>query len=655
MPYFEILVPGVFQKTFTYFYDNPLEKGSFVKIPFRRKSLWGIVLSQTFNTPSFETKSIEEVSILPTFSPSFMEFCLHFSSYTLTPLGGVAKMMLPPSKILENSYKAKKELSINDFEDLLPPLNEEQEEVSKAVDRALDQGNFKPFLLKGVTGSGKTEVYFKSALKALSLGKQVLILLPEIGLTTAFVKRFEERFKVTTCVWHSDVLQSQKNQIWKGCLEGKVRLVLGTRSSLFLPFKELGLIVVDEEHDSSYKQEEQVLYHARDMAVLRAKYESAIILLCSATPSFESLKNAEKGRYELLILSKRHGTAVLPTVKLLDAKTKEKGNWITPALRGMIFEKLEKKEQVFLFLNRKGYAPLTLCNDCGHRFMCPGCSFWLVHHKKTNKLHCHYCGFEQFLPKSCPTCEKEDSLVPVGPGVERIYEEVKTLFPTARAEMITKETFEHTDRIHQTLDKIYNNEIDILVGTQILAKGYHFPNLTLVGIIDADVGLSGGDFRASEKTFQLLHQVSGRSGRESKQGIVAIQTHLPEHPLMQALEHQDFEEFMTQELESRLFYHMPPFGKMVSILLTSLNQEEAYRASLILAKTFHHYFKDPSINLLGPTPAALFKLKSRHRYKLLIHSQQPKLSLSKIRLWLFETKISSHVTIKVDVDPLTVL
>lgn len=471
--------------------------------------------------------------------------------------------------------------------------------------------------------------------------------MPEIALTSQWLARFEQRFGVVPLQWHSNLTERVRRQTWQAIISGQTQVIVGARSALFLPFQNLGLIIVDEEHDSSYKQEDQVIYHARDMAVKRAHLNNIPIVLASATPSLETLLNTKQGRYEHLTLRNRYGNAKLPELHFIDMRQQPKG-WISPPLATAITNTLQREEQTILFLNRRGYAPLTLCNQCGHRLECPGCNAWLVEHKSKQYLLCHYCHFRTNRPEICPECQSEESLIPCGPGVERIFEEVKVKFPQARIEMLTSDHIHNVTQLRQIVDRVMQREIDILIGTQILAKGYHFPLITLVGVIDADLGLTGSDLRAGERTYQLLHQVAGRAGRDQHPGQVLLQTYNPEHPLFQALQRYDRECFVTVEAHERKYHQMPPFGRLVSVTVSSLKTDLASAAAQKLATTAPC---DPHITILGPAPAPFAKLRGRYRWRFLVKSPKTFLIQPVIKKWLNSTKNLGNVKVSVDVDP----
>lgn len=516
------------------------------------------------------------------------------------------------------------------------------------------EAGFSATLLDGVTGSGKTEVYFEAVAKALARGHQVLVLVPEISLTSQWLKRFEDRFGVTPYIWHSEVGAKDKRLCWKAAAFNRAKVVIGARSALFLPFKDLGIIVVDESHDHSFKQESLVTYQGRDMAVLRAHLEKIPIILSTATPDLETIVNAEEGKYDCVKLKKRYAKAVLPEIKIIDLKKDkpQKGEWgvsfLAPTLVHEIEENLKKGEQSMLFLNRRGYAPLLICRDCGHRIQCPHCTAWLAEHRLTGELICHHCGFKMFTPKRCPECGSEDGLTACGPGVERIAEEVKNRFPKARTALLSSDITTNYKEISEVIRKISNKEADIIIGTQILAKGHNFPDLTLVGVVDADLGLMGTDLRASEQTYQLLAQVSGRAGRSEKKGVVYLQTLYPDNLVLKAVIEHDRESFINLEKNSRQALNMPPYGKLAALIVSSLNQQAAETAAYLLGKCAPN---TELIETLGPAPAPMALLRGRYRYRLLLKTAKAVNIQEIIKKWLSMVKVKSNVRIDVDINP----
>jgi primosomal protein N' (replication factor Y) len=514
----------------------------------------------------------------------------------------------------------------------------------------VSSGEFKASLLDGVTGAGKTEVYFEGVAAALKNGKQVLILLPEIALSNAFLERFKSRFGCAPALWHSALAAGLRKNTWRGVATGETKVIVGARSALFLPFRDLGLIIVDEEHDPAYKQEDGVIYNARDMAIVRAHLGKIPVALVSATPSLETMANVWAGRYEHLHLPDRHGVARLPDMHIIDMKKDKpaRQHFIAPSLHAAIEKNLSAGEQSLLFLNRRGYAPLTICRTCGHRISCPRCTAWLVEHKKSNRLHCHHCGFSQSFPKTCIACGDSDSLAACGPGVERILEEVKMYFPQARTVVLASDTAGTQEDLRALLNDIRDHQYDIIIGTQIIAKGHHFPRLTLVGVIDADLGLAGGDLRAAERTFQLLHQVAGRAGREELPGHVYLQTFLPGNKVMMALAAHDRDAFLEIEAAERQAALMPPFSRLAGIIVSGKDEKLVMDTAALLGKCAP---QGEGILALGPAEAPFYRLRGSYRRRLLVRADK-KLDLQKaIENWLAQVKIPSTVRVYIDIDP----
>lgn len=532
-------------------------------------------------------------------------------------------------------------------------LESDQKSAAAELSAAVGRG-FSVSLLEGVTGSGKTEVYFEPVAAALKAKRQVLVLVPEISLTTQWLDRFRARFGVEPAVWHSDVTGKVRRETWRAVARGEAQVVVGARSALFLPFADLGLIVVDEEHDAGFKQEEGVIYHARDMAVVRAREGGIPIILASATPSLESVLNAQAGRYRHVRLDERVGGAVMPEVGLINmiktppAKGPWGRSWLAPPLVDAVTETLEAGEQALLFLNRRGYAPLTLCSGCGHRLNCPSCTAWLVEHRAAKRLQCHHCGFVAPRPDACTACGKADSFVPCGPGIERVAEEAAARWPDARVVAVASDTLERPSAMAALVDAVERRQIDIVVGTQVLAKGHHFPGLTLVGVVDADLGLSSWDLRAGERTHQLLNQVSGRAGRATKPGRVFLQTHDSSHPVLQALTKADSAAFLETEADGRRSLGMPPFGRLVALILSGTNEAAVRQVGQDLARAAP---VAEGVEVLGPAPASMALLRGRHRHRFLIKGPRNRLLQPFVRAWLGRVKVSSAVRIQVDVDP----
>ncbi len=535
-----------------------------------------------------------------------------------------------------------------------PLLSDDQAAVAARLREAVETRAFAPFLLDGVTGSGKTEVYFEAVAAAIRAGRQTLVLLPEIALTEPFLKRFADRFGTAPVAWHSDLRQTQRRRAWRAIASGEALVTVGARSALFLPYRDLGLIVVDEAHETSFKQEEGVMYHARDVAVMRGSFEGVPVVLASATPAIETRQQVAAGRYAELKLPGRYGAAELPEIAAIDLTQDPppRGRWLAPGLVAAMTETLARGEQALLFLNRRGYAPLTLCRQCGHRFQCPNCTAWMVEHRLLARLACHHCGHIMPPPRACPECHAEDSLTACGPGVERIADEVAALFPEARTAIVTSDTIWSPAKAAEFVTRMEAHEIDIVVGTQLVTKGYHFPNLTLVGVVDADLGLSGGDLRAAERSFQQIAQVAGRAGRGAKPGRVLVQTREPGAAVIQALISGDAESFYAAETESRRDAGAPPFGRYAAIIVSSEKLDEAVETARAIGRTAPEV---AGMHVYGPAPAPLAMLRGRHRQRLLVHARRALDVQDVIRDWLGALDWPRGVRVAVDVDPYSFL
>jgi primosomal protein N' (replication factor Y) len=535
-------------------------------------------------------------------------------------------------------------------------LNASQAAAARALDALAAQGGFQAALLDGVTGSGKTEVYLETvaAVLAADPDAQVLVLLPEIALTQAVIARFEERFGVKPAEWHSGIAPPRRRQVWEGVASGRCRIVVGARSALFLPFAALRLIVVDEEHDGSYKQEDGFIYHARDLAVARAKIEDAMVILASATPSLETLWNAEAGRYRWLKLSARHGAAVLPEITLIDLRETppEAGRWLSAPLVTAMAEVYARGEQSLLFLNRRGYAPLVLCRACGERMTAPDTDSWLVEHRYTGRLVCHLTGFSMPKPEACPHCGVKDSLVSIGPGVERVEEEARALFPEARVAVFSSDTVFDAEAARGMIQAMEDGQIDILVATQVAAKGHNFPGLTLVGVVDADLGLRGGDLRAAERTYQLLAQATGRAGRHDRPGRALLQTYAPEHGVMQALQGQDRDAFVAAEMGEREAAGLPPFGRLAAVIASGPDPValETYVRALAAAAP-----NAEGVEVYGPADAPLGLIRGRRRKRFLVRADRNVDLQGFLAAWRARARIPSSVRVTIDVDPYSFL
>ena len=688
----------------------PFLKGSQVGVVYK--------LGKSSSLEDKKIKSITEVFNLPPLKKELLQFIDWVAKYNLASLGMVLKMVLCAKGVFEDPklnvlYKltgktlAQAKLKNSDARwhviDLLKHAPYSKSEITKGagvsvsvVNTLIENGILEPFstpkikqfdepkfdiqnikltneqqnaadylcakcdtgfsvtLLDGITGSGKTEVYFEAAIKTLKQNKQVLILVPEIALTTQWLERYEKRFGVKPANWHSGLGANERQETWKAISENRAKVLVGARSALFLPFADLGLIVIDESHDHSFKQEDVVNYQARDMAVVRAKLENIPIILSTATPDLETVVNVEEKKYDCVKLTSRYASAQLPDLQIVDLKKNkpQKGtwgtSWISPVLNQALKENIEKGEQSILFLNRRGYAPLLICRDCGHRISCPNCSAWLTEHRSKNSLICHHCGYTTFTPKECPECHSAEGLTACGPGVERIAEETKARFPNCRVEVLSSDTTSSFKEVSEVITRMEKGEIDILIGTQILAKGHHFPTLTLVGIIDADLGLMGSDLRASEQTFQLLSQVSGRAGRGNKKGTVYLQTLNPDNLVLNALKENNREHFLEIEKRSRKILNMPPYGKLAAIIISSTSQYNAEKTAYTLIKNAPNM---EGVSVLGPAPAPIFMLRGKYRYRLLLKTLKTINIQAIMKKWLSMTNIPANVRVEADIDP----
>lgn len=531
-------------------------------------------------------------------------------------------------------------------------LTEDQEEAATALRDAIQSGNYGTTLLRGVTGSGKTEVYLEAVAECLRKGRQALVLLPEIALTAEFLTRVEARFGTKPAEWHSGVTMTERRRIWKMVGQGGAQVVIGARSALFLPYQNLGLIVVDEEHDTSYKQEDGVMYNARDMAVLRASICGAQVVLASATPSLESWTNAEAGKYRKLTLTSRYGEAVMPDMRAIDMRGEKlpSDRWISATLQREVLARVEKGEQSLLFINRRGYAPITLCRACGHQIGCDHCDARMVEHRFLKRLVCHQCGETKPMPEACPSCGVEGRLAPVGPGVERLSEEAQALFPDARVVTLSSDMFGSARALKAQIEEIAAGGADIIIGTQLVAKGHNFPLLTLVGVIDADLGLQGSDLRAAERTFQLMRQVAGRAGRTERKGLALLQTYQPEHPVIRAIIAGDEEGFWRAEAEERRHANVPPFGRMAGIILSSPDVQDVFDLGNDMARR-DGPLRQIGAQVFGPAPAPIARIRGRHRVRLLIKADKGAPLQGAIARWLAQFRPSNQTRISVDIDP----
>jgi primosomal protein N' (replication factor Y) len=697
----EILLPGVFDHGFDYMAPPGMELsvGRLVSVPFGKNEVLGVVSGHgTATIKNGKIKNIlNRIEDIPPLPSALLEFAKWAAWYNCTPLGTVLKMILPNADII-NDVRKDTAVKIHTVIDMhaatLATLSGTQQDAANQITETIGKG-FSVTLLDGVTGSGKTEVYFDAIAASLKNresrienrgnavldsqfsipNSQILVLLPEIALSVQWLERFKRRFGFLPAIWNSEVTPARKRATWQAVARGEARIVVGARSALFLPYQNLQLIVADEEHDASYKQEEGVIYHARDMAVARARFEKIPIVLVSATPSLETHYNARQGKYTEIALPARHGEAEMPELAMLDMRSvpTERGAFISTPLREALAKTLAAGHQSMLFLNRRGYAPLMLCRTCGHRFQCPDCSSWLVLHAKgmgygvqgkasdsnpkpytpTPFLQCHHCNHRIPVPNHCPSCNAEESLHACGPGVERVHEEVSAFLPQARVAVLASDQTDNVKALTEVIEAMERKEIDVLIGTQMIAKGHHFAGIATVGVVDADLGLGGGDLRAAEKTYQLLHQLSGRAGRESIKGTVYLQSYLPEHPVMKALMKGGRDEFLAAELDARREAHMPPFSRLAAIIVEGKKEDMVIRTAKLLASTVHH--SPSTIHLLGPAPAPLYRLRDKFRYRLLIKADR-KINVPELMKNLVESvKAPSSVRVKIDIDPVSFL
>lgn len=632
--------------------------GDFVRVPLRNKEEVGVVFSEKKEPLDYDISRVRKIiSKVKNYKllPTQIEFVLRVADYNLTQVGNVLKMVMGFDEVFSSTIPRVKKTNYNPTY-VSPELSPEQKSAVDVLSKKLGAG-FSVSLLDGITGSGKTEVYFNVINEALKKPEaQVLIMLPEISLTGQFLSKFKDRFGILPVLWHSSVTKAQRRDNWKAIISGDARVIVGTRSSLFLPYKNLSLIVLDEEHDGSYKQEEGVIYQGRDMAVLKSMVDKIPIILASATPSIETINNVNLGKYSVVKLTSRFGSAVMPDVELIDMRQNQPAKeswgkaWLSSILVKQIEEKLSAKEQVMLYINRRGYAPLVLCGKCGHRIQCPNCNVYLTaHNKDDTRCCCHHCGYSMRLPKVCPKCQAEDSWTLCGPGIERIEEEVKNRFPMASVETISSDIITSQTRLNEIISKIAKSEVDIIIGTQILVKGHHFPNLTLVGVVDGDMSFSSSDLRANENTFQLLTQVSGRAGRDVKKGNVVIQTYNPENSVMQAIKNNDREAFVKQELIDRQNAMMPPFSKLGALILSSKNKLVLENVCAKLRQKMPVGLDN--IQVYGPIDSPLSYLKNNYRKRFLLVVDRKIKIQDILKRWVSMVNIPSSVKLKVDIDP----
>ncbi|MGB7244302.1 MAG: primosomal protein N' [Sulfitobacter sp.] len=581
---------------------------------------------------------------------------LSFTLKELSDMAGVTssvvKGLVAQGAVIEEN--SPRDLPFAPLDPALPGkvLTSDQTAGAEVLTQAVKSQRYGTTLLRGVTGSGKTEVYLEAVSAAIAAGRQALVLLPEIALTAEFLTRVQERFGAKPAEWHSGVTMTERRRIWRMVGQGHAQLVIGARSALFLPFQNLGLIVVDEEHDTSYKQEEGVLYNARDMAVLRASICQAQVVLASATPSLESWANAQAGKYTRLELPSRYGPAVMPKMRAIDMRAEKlpSDRWISGVLRSEVNARLAAGEQSMLFINRRGYAPITLCRACGHQIGCDHCDARMVEHRFQKRLVCHQCGESKPMPEVCPSCDAADRLAAVGPGVERLGEEATALFPDARISTLSSDMYGSARALKAEIEDIAAGAADIIIGTQLVAKGHNFPKLTLVGVIDADLGLQGSDLRAAERTFQLMRQVSGRAGRADKPGTAMLQTYQPDHPVIRAILAGDEETFWSAEAGERQTAGVPPYGRMAGIILSAPDVTLAFEAGNTLARNTGP-LRAIGAQVYGPAPAPIARVRGRHRVRLLVKAEKGVRLQDALEKWVRQLRIKGDLRLSVDIDP----
>ncbi|MGV2432797.1 MAG UNVERIFIED_CONTAM: primosomal protein N' [Rickettsiaceae bacterium] len=663
----KVIIPKTKLFPLDYLVPEGVSVGELVIVSFREEELVGIVLELIDESEFKKLKPIiGVVSPKVILSKEYLDFLTKAKEYYFSEMGSIAKLALPVWGDIQSHSQVILGLDPRVHNSKMDSRVKHENDKRKTLTQEIIQPNLinlSPIqeialkqipktgtsILHGITGSGKTEIYFHLIYKAVQEGKQALFLLPEIALSRQMIQRFEERFNTKAIIWNASVTKTKKCKIMEAIINGEAKIIIGARSALFLPYKNLGIIIVDEEHDLSYKQEDHVPYHARDMAVLRGFIAKIPVILGSATPSLESLYNAKNKKYNYIKLESRFGGANLPNIIPIDMKgKKEKDKWISPILKAAIEQTISKNEQVMLFLNRKGYSPFLICDSCGYKPSCSSCSSALVFHKSSDKLICHHCGYHTKPIDSCPECQSFKSMTPCGPGVERIYEEVSSYFPDARIQIMTKDEMQSSKNASSILNDIMEGNIDIIIGTQIITKGYHFPKLTMVGVIDTDVALSSSDMRAAENSFNLLHQLTGRAGREEIQGNIYMQTYNPKSQFITLLKAHNFDEFVNYELEARIKAEMPPIFKMASISFSDKNEATAKRIGREIGN------KIPSsedVTILGPAPALISKLHNQYRYKILLIAKTHQILHKSILKMLHSIDPKILNKLRIDIDP----
>ena len=644
-----ILLPNIFNHPFTYESDIKLKVGDYVMVPFGRSKITGVVWDEfeKKNNRNFKIKNVLKKLDVTPLKKTTIKFLNWFSEYNIIPKGMALKLVLLSSNVVENFQKDTYKVFETDIKKSSIKLSEDQKKSLKKMN--VSNQKFRVHVLQGTTGSGKTMVYFEALKDIINKGFQGLILLPEIGLTSQFEKKFVEFFGFTPAIWHSGITKKKKEIIWSGIANGEIKVVIGARSSLFLPFKKLGLIIVDEEHDQSYKQDEGVTYNARDMAISRASFENIPINLITAVPSIETYENIKKGKYSISKLEKRYQNASLPNYEIINLnETKlEKQSWLSKKILDKVNFHLDKKDQVLFFLNRRGFSPHVLCNKCFNSYSCPNCSINLVYHKKKNNLLCHYCGYKSSLKRTCVK-DGDCEFIFSGPGVERISEEVKKYFPSKKIEIFSSDTMNKKSSSDK-LEKIINNEVQILVGTQLISKGFHFPSLNCIVVVDIDLSLQGHDLRGAEKNLQLYHQLSGRAGRTGKPATVYFQTYNTNTKMISDLTNSNPDIFLDRELDIRRQNKLPPFQRFISLILTGDNEAKLEKEAFYFKNFIEKKIEG---RVLGPVSAPIFRLKRKFRIRMLIRGSKSLKLQNSIAEIIPNYKFSSGIKLSVDVDPI---
>ena len=643
----QVLLPKVFNFTFTYNYEQNKDYkiGDIVEVPFGNKNEIGVIWNGiTTIDKKIKIKNIEKKVKNYCLDKKLINFIEWFSMYNMVPKGLVLKMCIGGN---ENYFKKNKEninknnISLKKYE-----LNNQQKNALKYLEKK--NSNFNVSVLQGITGSGKTLVYFERIKKIILENKQALVLLPEIFLTNQFKERFENFFGFTPAVWHSKITPKNKRVIWQGLANNKIKLVIGARSALLLPFKKLGLIIVDEEHDSSYKQDEGTIYNARDMAISRASFENIPINLVTSIPSIETYNNIKNNKFGHVQITKRYNDYPLPETKIINLNfNKMKNKYIASDTINIVKNYLKKKQQILFFINRRGYAPYLICKICGYKYLCPDCSIYLTFHNSKNKAVCHHCGYKRDIQRKCKT-EKLCDFLMYGPGVEKIFDELKEIFPKNKISIFSSDFMQNKIQTEDLFKKISKNEIDILVGTQMVSKGFNFPKLNCIVVVDADFSGRGYDLRTTEKNIQLFHQLSGRAGRFSTQSIIVYQTLTPEDGTLDNIIKNNPEKFLDKELKLRKKNKLPPFSRLIAVIISSTQKELSYRGAQEIKNKLNTLSE---LEVMGPVESPISKVKKRFRTRLLIRFKNYELFQKKIANLLENLKISSKIKLTVDVDP----